>query len=404
MLGPLGGRWKGALGCAAASIRRARGIIEEPATPMRFDPHSISVPRGLLVILSLASAILASGCGKDEAPAAEEPVILAVKTLTIGGAGSGETREYTGSLAAWQHAEMAFEVSGKIIEFSAVEGQRVEAGYVLARLDPRDFEAGLTAAKANVAQANADFERFSILFEKGVASKAEYEAKKQRFEVTESELRLAVKALEDADLTAPFAGVMARKLVDDFQNVIAKEPVLILQDETHYKIRVTVPEQDMAGGRPEGRDLDEVTRRLEPRVTITSLPDRAFDASLYELSMTADPVTRTFDATFLMDPPEDVRILPGMTAKVAIRVRREEQRGFSVPGVAVWADEAGTSYVWKVDPQTKQVAKTSVELGAMAGSKIQIVEGLSPGDVIATSGVQALTEGSVIRPLGERLR
>jgi RND family efflux transporter MFP subunit len=394
----------GALGCAAASIRRARGIIEEPATPMRFDSHSISVPRRLVVTISLAGALLASGCGKDEEPAAEEPVIHAVKTLTVGSAGSGDTREYTGSIAAWQHAEMAFEVSGKITEFNATEGQPVEVGFVLARLDPRDFEAGLTAARANVAKFKADFERFTILFEKGVAPEAELEAKKQRYEVAKAELNTAEKALEDADLVAPFSGVMARKLVDDFQNVVAKEPVLILQDETRYKIRVTVPEQDMAGGNPENVDLDEVTRRIEPRVTVTSLPDRSFDASLYELSMTADPMTRTFDATFLMDPPEDVRILPGMTAKVAIRARREGESGFSVPGVAVWADEAGTSYLWKVDPQTNQVSKAPVELGAMAGSTIQIVEGLSAGDVIVTSGVRVVTEGSVIRPLGERMR
>jgi RND family efflux transporter MFP subunit len=396
---------EGAFACAAASIRRALGISEEPAVAMRFHPRSISVLRGLLISIPLAGALLASGCGKEEEPVAEEPVVLAVKTLTIGGKGSGETRDYTGSLAAWQHAEMAFEVSGKIIEFNALEGQQVEQGFVLARLDPRDFEAGLTAAKANVAQAKADFERFTILLEKGVAPKADFEAKKRRYEVTESELGTAEKALEDADLVAPFAGAMARKLVEDFQNVAAKEPVLILQDETSYKIRVTVPEQDMAGGRPEGIDLDEVNRRLQPKVTVTSLPDQRFDARIYELSMTADPVTRTFDATFVMDRPAEVRILPGMTAKVQITVaNRTAQGGHSVPGVAVWSDQAGASYVWKVDSQSKQVARAPVELGSMAGDRVQVTGGLSPGDVIVTSGVRSLTDGSLIRPLGERIR
>jgi len=353
--------------------------------------------------LAIAVAFLFLACSAEE-PAEETHAPPAVKTLVVGGEGSGATREYSGSLAAWQHAEMAFEVSGKITEFRAVEGQRVEEGYVLARLDPRDYQAAQLAAEANVAQAKADYERFKKLFEKGVASKAEYDAKTRRYEVTQAELQTAQKAVEDADLVAPFAGVMAKKLVEDFQNVVAKEPVLILQDDQRLKIKVTVPEQDMTWKQSGSVDLAEVTRRIEPKVTVTTLPGSEFDAALHEISMTADPATRTFEATFLMDNPEGVRLLPGMTAMVRIHPRSAASAGIAVPGVAVWADEAGTSYVWKLDPADNTVARTAVEIGALAESSIRILAGLSPGDVIVISGVRTLSEGETVRPLGERLR
>jgi RND family efflux transporter MFP subunit len=197
---------------------------------------------------------------------------------------------------------------------------------------------------------------------------------------------------------------MARKLVEDFQNVSAKEPVLILQDNSSFKIRVTVPEQDMASGRSQNVDVDEITRRIEPKVTVTPLPDRSFDARLYELSLTADPVTRTFDATFVMDAPEGSTVLPGMTAKVKIQAPGVSAKGYWVPGRAVWADEAETSYVWKLDPESDRVSRAPVELGAMSGDTIQIVSGLSRDDVIVISGVKTLADGVTVRPLGERIR
>jgi RND family efflux transporter MFP subunit len=198
--------------------------------------------------------------------------------------------------------------------------------------------------------------------------------------------------------------VVARKLVEDFENVVAKQPILILQDDTRFKIRVTVPEQDLAGGRPEFPDFAEITQRIQPRVTVTSLPDSEFSATLYELALTADPVTRTFDATFLMDAPQQTRVLPGMTAKVTINSGQIGGVGISIPGVAVWADEAETSYVWKLDPGSNQVHRTAVQVGGLSGRNIEILSGLGKGDTVVTSGVHVIAEGQVVRPLGERLR
>ena len=122
----------------------------------------------------------------------------------------------------------------------------------------------------------------------------------------------------------------------------------------------------------------------------------------------ADPVTRTYKATFAFENPEDVNILPGMTARVTItpsgmRTGGEvlDPEGWSVPVAAVVIDAQGESYVWRIDPDSMTAIKTVVELSEMSGSDIRVVEGLSPGDTIATTGAAFMFEGMKVRPLEE---
>jgi RND family efflux transporter MFP subunit len=349
--------------------------------------------------LLFASSLFVSACSEEEPPP-PEPTVLNVKMVEIGSAETSQTREYPGRIQAWQHSEMGFEVSGKIIELDFVEGMAVEKGDVLARLDLRDFEAEVKKAQANRAQAYADFQRYQKLFEEGVTSKAELEAKQQHFEVAEAELRQANKALEDAALTAPFSGVVARKLVDDFENVRAKQPVLILQDLTKLKTRVTVPEADM-GGEARSESNEEMTAKIRPQVVVSSLPDRKFEAKIWEITMVADPVTRTFEATVYFPYPTGLNVLPGMTAKVIVQLTGEGG-GHWVPGVAVTADDEEQPMVWRVDPQEMVVHPVRVTVGALQGDLIEVTSGLEAGDLVATSGIQNLRDGARVRRYGRK--
>ena len=334
--------------------------------------------------------------GKEEVAVETAPIPLPVKMFTLGEGESGNAVEYPGRIQAWLHSEMAFEVSGKITEFRVVEGDRVRKGDILVRLDPRDFEADLQKARAVLAQAKADKERYEKLFAEGVASQAELDARTEHFGVSQADVTRALKALEDADLVAPFDGMVARKLVEDFENVMAKKPVLILQDVHRLKIRTAVPESDLAGRGP-ARSRENINQRIQAEVSVSSLPGERFPAELGELALTADPTTRTFDATFYFDPPPGVHILPGMTAKVSLRLSEPGEQAHAVPGSAVWSDEAGNPQVWRVDPETSTVRRTPVELGAMSGSRVEIRGGLEAGDVVVTSGVHQLEEGRLVR-------
>ena len=359
-----------------------------------------AIPTRQAILSGAAIAVwagaIALGCGEEPARAA--PVAQPVKILTVSGAGGSVSLEFPGVISPSQNAEPAFEVPGKIVEYPVDEGQAIDEGAVIARLDPRDFEAEVDKVRANLKKAETDFKRYKTLYDKGVSPLTDVERAQRFYEVAEANLRTAEKALEDSVLRAPFAGTVAKKLVDDFQNVQAKQPIVILQDESTLQIDVNVPESDFARMTP-GLTIEERNRRARPRVSVSSIPGRSFPARIKEFSTTADPVSRTFKATFAFARPGDVTVRPGMTAKITLALSGAlaPTGSVSIPARAVLTDETGEAFVWVVDPETMTVKRTPVVTGGLSGENIGIQSGLAGGEQIATSGVHQLRDGMPVR-------
>jgi RND family efflux transporter MFP subunit len=351
-----------------------------------------------LGLLGLSVAFLA-GCEQEVAEAPE--VVRPVRILTITGLQGGETLSYPGEIQGAQNADLAFEVPGRLIELPAEEGIEVADGQLLAKLDPADYQSELDAAEARYNSAKATFERFSEVFERGAISRQEFDNSERQFEVQQAQLTAVQKALGDTELRAPFAGRIGRTYVDNFNNVQAKQPILLLQDLTQLEVVVNIPEQDWLRAKP-GLTLAQRSDVAKPRVSLSSLADREFPAEVVEVAAAADPVTRTFAARARFDPPGDVQILPGMSAAVTVDIP-DDITGISttlqIPANAVIGGDDGGSYVWKVDAATMSVSLAPVTAGQLSGSQIDIVDGLATGDRIAVSGVQHLADGMKIREL-----
>lgn len=360
----------------------------------------LSVPRStLLTVLVVTFTVLFCG-GCEQPPPEQAPVVRPVKILTVEAAGSAGEREYPATIKATQQADMGFEVPGRIEEFLVKEGQLVNKGELLARLDDRDYQAELEKARANQRKALADLNRSLSIYrqDKGAISKGTIESDRRSKEVADAALQQAEKAVEDTMLRAPFDGYVARKLVEDFANVQAKEPVLILQDVSQLEVEVSVPERDMVSGAGTS-SVEEITAKTQPEVSITSIPERSFPARVKELATTADPSTRTFQIRLVFDPPDDVSILPGMTARVRAQAVREA--GIRIPASAVAGDAEYQPMVWKVDPASMTVSRVAVQLGALHGDEVEISSGLQDGDLIALSGLRFLQEGMQVRRYGD---
>ena len=291
---------------------------------------------------------------------------------------------------------MGFEVGGRITEFYVKEGDDVVQGEVLARLDARDYQAKLNAVLANLRKANADLRRSRNIYKEdpGAISTETIDTNERAVGVAKANVAIAQKALDDTKLRAPFSGRMARKLVEDFQNVKAKEPVLVLQDTSTLEIEVDVPERDVAHG-PTDRHVETVTERIKPEVIVSALADLTFPAWIKEFASTADPVTRTFSVKLNFKNPGNVNILPGMTARV--QVTMDSERAWSVPVSAALADDDGNAYVWTLGPESMAVGRAPVELGDLFDGRVRITAGLQEGDLVAISGVNQLRDGMVVR-------
>ncbi len=349
----------------------------------------------------LGLAVLLFGCGSEPEP---EPVVRPVKMMKLGDSKKGNVREYPATVNAMETAQMSFESSGRLIELPINEGQTVKKEALLARLDPVDFEAALNSAKAQFAQAKAEYQRNRSLYEQKVISLATFQVKEKEFEVSQSDMQIAQKAFNETFLRAPFDGVIAQKAVKNFEQVAAKQLICVVQDISQLEVIVDVPESDMARGRPQ-KSVEELNQEINVNVEFASIPDKTFPLKLKEYQTAADPETQTFRITMVMTPPENSGILPGMTATVIVPTRDlglvNDGGSFPIPANAVVSDASGGSFVWVVTPEMV-VKKTEVKVGQMHGDQITVTSGLKAGDTIAVSGVNALRDGMKVKPYEDK--
>jgi RND family efflux transporter MFP subunit len=355
------------------------------------------LPLSLLLALSLLSA-----CDQSLPPG--EPAVRPVRMMTIGGDANSRTYEYPGEIAATRSVQLGFEVPGQIVELPAENGLAVQKGDLLARLDPADFQSALDSALAQRRARRSAYARAKAIFDEGAGSQAEVDATLRDMRVAEADVERAQKALDDTRLLAPFTGTVARRIADNFQNVQAREPILVLQDKTSLEINVNVPERDFVRMTP-GLTLEQRTGQLRPEIELSTIPGRRFPARLQSFTTTSDPVTRTYRATFAFPNPEEVNILPGMTARVIVhpppRADAESAPAgtVTIPVAAAVADDQGNAFVWLVDPDSMEVSRRPVELGEMTDTRVQVTSGLAAGERIAVSGASHLREGMKVRPL-----
>ena len=367
------------------------------------NPSKIQFRRARLLGLALTACMLIA-CGDKPVPEAKE-VVRPAKLMTIKTVGDGTTREYPGTVAATQSVELGFEVPGKIVELPISNGLAVKKGALLGKLDDADFVAARESAEANRKATRSAYERAKRIFDQGAGSQAEVDSTLRDIDVAKQELVKAQKALDDTVLKAPFTGKVSRKIADNFQNVQAKQAIVLLEDVSSLELDVNVPEQDFSRMKP-GLTLKQRNARINPEIQVSTIAGRRFKARLISFETTADPVTRTYRATFAFDNPGDVNVLPGMTAKAVLNMPPDKaaastEVGLLIPATAVVVNTDGSAYVWKFDPGSSQVNKAIVTVGDMSGASIRVLSGLEGGEQIATAGAAHMREGMEVRPLGE---
>ena len=359
---------------------------------------SLALAATLAAALALAAtSLVVGGCSKKE-PEVKE-IVRPVKMMTIGAGAADGTREYPGRVRAAEEIQLGFEVPGRVVELHAREGQAMARGALVAALDPRDFEAARDRDLARRNEARADYQRNRTLYERDAISLRDLEVVRRQFEVREANLKQSEKALSDTRLYAPYDGKIAGRLVENYENVVAKQAVVIFHDDSYLEIKASFPETEYLRIRDLG-GVKDMTEKLKPQVEVSAAAGRRIEAWVKELRNTADPVTRTYEVTMGFEAPADLAITSGMTAKVII-ISRGAAGSTLIPAAAVIAGENDQSTVWVYDEATGSVSSRAVTVGLMTGDEIEILEGLQDGDRIAVLGASNLSEGMKVRPLGE---
>ena len=346
-----------------------------------------------IAVAAIGVSLVLIGCGSNEV-VEQAPVVRAVKVVTVGD-DSAQNRSFPGRVQASDQVDLSFRVGGPLVELPVLEGDFVSSGKTVARIDPRDYRIQVDAARAEVERTDADFRRYSALYEKDAVSKAQLDQALAARDVARAFLEDAESALGDSALRAPFSGRIAEVFVENFQDVKAKDPILSLINVNRVEIVIDVPENLVAGFKATQRDSRFFAR-------FDAAPGQEFATRVSEVATQADPRTQSFRVTFTLPQPEGVNVLPGMTATVIRYPPPGESIEIVLPAVAIFADEAGSPHVWVVDRETGAVERRSVRTGELSQTdSIVVLEGLVPGEDVAVSAVSQIRDGMTVRPIEE---
>ena len=337
------------------------------------------------ILSGAASVALLVACGPP--PPKPEP-IRQLRTVEVGAVADLRSGQLPGRARSAREVDLAFDVSGTLVERPVSIGDEVKEGDLIARLDPRDFQARLLAAEAGARNARRNLARGKELLVKSFISEAEVDRLETNVDITQAELALARKALTDSVIRAPFDGVISNMLVENFQSVPAKKNIARLLGTERIEMVINLSEIQIAS-LPNVESIE---------VVFDAFPDLRISAEITEIGREASLTTRTFPITLSMQQPEGQKILAGMAgvAKASGRFDAETE-GYVIPASAFIGDAVDdTSGVWVVDDDNR-VRRRPVRVGTLGVGGLTVVDGLAAGELVATAGVHTLSEGQEVR-------
>jgi RND family efflux transporter MFP subunit len=379
--------WRASIGYITNQL-----VISEKATMFHTLFTRARVPA---VLLSLA--VLAA-CQKP--PVAQDP-IRAVKVMTVGATAGTAELEFSGEVRARVESSLGFRVAGKLLSRSADIGQRVQAGQLLAQLDPQDYRlaADATAAQLVAAQTNrdlalADLKRYQDLRAQGFISAAELQRREVALAAAQAQWQQAqaqnsVQGNQSGytRLIADGAGVITSVDANAGQVVAAGQPVVRLALDGARDVVFAVPDDKLALFKT-GQTL---TVRLWGR-------DKTLQAQIRDVAASADPVTRTFLVKAALPSGADavlgatVTVVKSATSSTAVSTLK-------LPSSALRLEGNATS-VWVLDPTSMTVKSQAIEVKTADGNDAVVTSGLNAGDQVVISGVHVLTAGQKVSLFG----
>ncbi|UEM21975.1 efflux RND transporter periplasmic adaptor subunit [Skermanella mucosa] len=368
-------------------------------SPLAFLPATRRIPATLpLMALALALAACTPSQSAEEAPADPRTGPQLVRVAAVQPAGSA-VRGFTGTVSARIQSNLGFRVPGKIVERLVDAGQVVRSGQPLMRIDRTGYEhaiaaqlGNVAAAKARLIQAAADETRLRGLVASGAVSTAAYDQAKAAADsarallaAAEATLKIARDEADYATLVADADGTVVETLGEPGLVVGAGQPVVRLAH---------------AGPREAAVSLPETLRPALGSAARASLygSGAEWPARLRLLSDAADPVTRTFDARYVLDG-EAARAPLGATVTVYLEGAAAPAAG-TVPLGAV-ADRGDGPGVWVLDPGPEPGGATvsfrPVWIGAVGGETVTLDGGVGVGERVVALGGRFLHEGQRVR-------
>jgi RND family efflux transporter MFP subunit len=343
----------------------------------------------LLVSLAL------TGCGGGDEPATYEPKTVAVELVTAARTTVPRTVLATGTIEAENSVEVSTRLMGHVREVLVDEGDVVEAGQCLVRIDDTDMlarkrqaEAGIAEARAVLDNAETNLARFQRLYAENSVSKAQLDEVRTGRDRAAAGLEQARAMMQEVEvqleylrIKAPTDGTVTRRMVDPGDMASPGMPLIMLEQRGNMKVRAGLAE----------KDVDLVDVGSEVRVKVTSLDQAVYTVPVARIIPAANPMSRTFDLEAYL-PNEAGRLKSGMFARVEVPIGSRE--AVLVPREAVH-ERGQLNGVWVVD-ENETAHLRWIRTGRQIGDEIEVLSGLKGGETVVLRAELPLVEGDKV--------
>lgn len=337
---------------------------------------AITLP--MLSLLALASC--GSGGQKTEKATADSLALAAasakpvVQIEQVSSQSVDQTFDYTANIQANVVNNIAPAMSLRIEQINAEVGDMVQAGQILAKMDPTN----LIQAQTQLANLQVEFNRVDELYKVGGVSKSEWDSRKTALEVSEASYE---NVKDNTSLESPISGIVTARNYDsgDMYSAGGGRPVLVVEQIAPVKVIINVSEAQ----------FKDVRKGMEVDIRLDVYPDDLFKGRVSLVYPTIDQASRTFPVEIEI-PNTDRRVRPGMFARVVMTFGTADH--VVAPDRAI-IKQAGSgdryTYVYK----DGKVSYQKVELGRRLGESYEVISGVSNGDQVVVTGQSRLNNG-----------
>lgn len=343
--------------------------------------------------LLVTSVLLLGGCkaGGDAAKAAkpngQQQASDAVPVEVAKATHRAIAASYTGTAALEARAEsqVVAKTSGVALAVMVEEGQRVQAGQPLVRLDPDRARLAVAQSEAQMRKLENSYQRAQKLVQQQLVSAADVDQLRFDLENARAQYRMATLELSYTTVVAPISGVVASRDIKPGNFVQINSPIIRIVDSGQLEATLNVPEREIAKLKP-GQKVE---------LAADALPGHAFAGTVDRVSPVVDTGTGTFRVVTTFSGEGGLQ--PGMFGRLSINYDQRAD-ALVVPRTALLED-GGVPAVYVV--RDGKALRAELKLGYDDAGWVEVRDGLKQGDEVVVAGKAALREGSAVQVIGK---
>ena len=326
----------------------------------------------------MSSVLLLLGLSLPAQPTVSPPAVVVADARILPFPLSAEA---LGNTRANEAVDIRPEITAAVIAIEFEEGQRVETGEVLLRLENSEPLADLAAAKAALVDSESQYRRSYELFKTRVVSQSELEQLEARRDADAASVNAAEARLRQTVIRAPFAGELGLRRISIGSIVSPSTVITTLDDTSLIKLDFDVPEVF----------IPRLQKGLSVSARSAAWPEREFHGQVTTIDTRVDPVSRTVTVRAVL-PNDNRELRPGMFLTVTLL--KEDVEALVVPEHAI-VPERSKQFIFVVDANGI-VDRREVTTGRRRPGEVEIISGIEPGERVITEGTQKARPGSAV--------